>query len=647
MKVLLVNMPCSSIRPPLGISLLKSHLARDGVEVSIFNANIRYALRSGPRFYHYISEVAPVESLLGEWLFSECVFPTASSGGYLEAMRAEFPHEFPDEAVRRLEALREQSSDFLDECLDECLREDHDVVGFTTSFAQNMASLALARRIKDRRPATPIAFGGANCEDAMGLALHRAFPFIDMVFCGEADLSFPSAIRALAQGGSPAGIPGVIHRDSGGASRYSTLTPERVRELDALPFPDYDDFFVQYDALPDGSRVSGVPMETSRGCWWGEKHHCTFCGLNGLAMPFRSKTADRALAEVDHLRHRYRVEDIQMVDNILDMRYLRTFLPALAERKVRPALFYETKANLTYEQLQLFRSAGIKAIQPGIESLDSDVLRIMRKGTTGVRNIELLKHCRELGLWPHWNILYGFPGESPDAYERMADMVSSLVHLDPPNVCIRLRLDRFSPLFTEAEESGLVDVRPARAYGLLYDLPPDVLHDLAYYFDFAYRDGRVPDRYAERLATLVRDWQEKRHGDLVMTDHGDAVEIVDTRNGAPRTWHLTGAERRLYLLCGSGQTPRALEQELGAELDAERLRGVLAEWVENGLAIELDGRYLSLAVNTNGRPVRRRRRKPSWHQVLEYSLAPERGGRRSGLFTAPERFAIAQRSSTE
>ena len=44
-----------------------------------------------------------------------------------------------------------------------------------------------------------------------------------------------------------------------------------------------------------------VFVETSRGCWWGERMHCTFCGLNGATMAYRSKSAPRALAELTHL----------------------------------------------------------------------------------------------------------------------------------------------------------------------------------------------------------------------------------------------------------------------------------------------------------------------------------------------------------
>ena len=47
----------------------------------------------------------------------------------------------------------------------------------------------------------------------------------------------------------------------------------------------------------DGKVRPLMVMETARGCWWDAKHHCTFCGLNGEFMGFRSKSPLRALAE--------------------------------------------------------------------------------------------------------------------------------------------------------------------------------------------------------------------------------------------------------------------------------------------------------------------------------------------------------------
>jgi radical SAM superfamily enzyme YgiQ (UPF0313 family) len=107
-----------------------------------------------------------------------------------------------------------------------------------------MASLCLARLLKERFPHLRIAFGGANCETVMGEELHRQYPFIDFVASGEADRSFPALMCALRAGGSLSNIKGVVRRDNG--SSVVAGRAEIVRDMDSVPYPDFDDYFRQF-----------------------------------------------------------------------------------------------------------------------------------------------------------------------------------------------------------------------------------------------------------------------------------------------------------------------------------------------------------------------------------------------------------------
>lgn len=68
-----------------------------------------------------------------------------------------------------------------------------DVVGFTTTFAQNAAALAAARVVKELAPGTTTVFGGANCDGPQGAALHRNFEYVDFVVRGEGEIAFPAS----------------------------------------------------------------------------------------------------------------------------------------------------------------------------------------------------------------------------------------------------------------------------------------------------------------------------------------------------------------------------------------------------------------------------------------------------------------------
>ena len=313
------------------------------------------------------------------------------------------------------------------------LSHDPALVGLTSVFQQHVAALAVARRLKARRPSLPVILGGANCDGSMGIETARRFPFLDGVVSGEADLIFAELVERAIQGQPLAGIAGLITPEDAASGRTSFALAPRVERMDDLPVPTYDGFFADWEAANVAWPISAkVPLETSRGCWWGEKHHCTFCGLNVKSMAFRSKSAARVLDELEAIVARYPNRPVMVVDNILDMRYFQDLLPALAARRLPVTLFFEVKANLRKDQLRLMHDAGIRDIQPGVESLSRPVLDLMRKGVTPLQNIQLLKWCAELGVSTHWNWLWGFPGEPMEEYTRLASVIPMLSHLPPP-----------------------------------------------------------------------------------------------------------------------------------------------------------------------------------------------------------------------
>jgi ribosomal peptide maturation radical SAM protein 1 len=409
---------------------------------------------------------------------------------------------------------------------------------------------------------------------------------------GEGDQVFADLAERVIKAQPIEGIPGVITRASvaGPAGLGPAPTAPAVTDLDALPYPDFSDFFAQFERSRFGPEWQpSVFVETSRGCWWGERMHCTFCGLNGATMAFRSKSAPRALAELTHLATSHPGCDIQVVDNILDLKYFKTLLPDLAERKLNVSLFYETKSNLKKEQVRLLRDAGVLTIQPGIESFSDKVLKQMKKGVTGLQNIQLLKWCKELGVHPIWYLLIGFPRESAEDYFEMAALSARVCHLPRPSGVNMIRLDRFSPNFNEAGQLGFTRLRPLPFYEFLYDLPEAARHNLAYYFAYDYKVPQDVARYADPLVRSVHAWKTTwKNAELVSVDLDDRLFLFDTRPRARTPVSvLSGEDRELYLTCDAITDSSAL-----GDASAARLRTIAM----HGHMEHEGAKYLSLAV---------------------------------------------------
>jgi len=120
-------------------------------------------------------------------------------------------------------------------------------------------------------------------------------------------------------------------------------------------------------------------MSPAADCWWGEKHQCTFCGLTGENIRHRTKPASLVLQQIRTMLDMYPTKNISPGDSIMPREYFKTLLPELAGI---PGLnlFYEQKSNLTLENLKTLKRAGMNLIQPGIEALATNLLKLMDKG---------------------------------------------------------------------------------------------------------------------------------------------------------------------------------------------------------------------------------------------------------------------------
>lgn len=624
----LVHMPFGShTRPALALGLIKAQLQGAGMPARVHHLNLDFAQRIGFGAYEALALFKGVDIPVGEWLFSREAFgrePGPSEEEFLRRFgdRIRFIHRVPDPAAWLLDIRRRIVRPYLDHCYERLFSSEPEpprVVAFSCMFFQTVAALALGRLIKARRPEVKLVYGGACFHDEMGEELIRKVPWIDAVSTGEADDVIVPLFRGLCAGRTPALLQGVIARDERGALvRGLPHRPASEEVLEALPDPDFDDFFEDaarfgLPGAPSWQERVALSFEASRGCWWGQKRHCTFCGLNREGMAFRVKSAERALGTMRRLAERYTFRHLQAADNILAMSYWKTLLPRLAERRLESAgkpvsIFFEVKPNLSRAQVKAMADAGVTHVQPGIESLSTHLLELMAKGVTGLQNVFLLKCCAEQGVAPLWNLLVRVPGERIEDYRQMERWIPLLAHLRPPSSSTsRIELHRFSPYHFQAgvHTEG---VRAAAWYEGLFPADQIDLLKVAYYFEATWKDTLGDAAYEgvrSRLEEWIRRWRdpselprlsmrEARHAE------GRGLVLEDTRGAAPARVELEPLAAAVYRAMSDITTPRRAREALLEEgIDApgeDEIRALLLAFVEQGLALEEEGRFLGLAL---------------------------------------------------
>jgi ribosomal peptide maturation radical SAM protein 1 len=277
--VILVVPPFGGLdRPALGLHLLQAVARNAGFRVTVFYANVRFARALGESLYDRIC-YGPTTELAGERIFAHLAYGVPRLGNRLPSDEVNSnPTAAEGQSTVSLEELRTASAIatvWLPDVVAELLALGPEIVGCSTTFEQTAASVAHLRRLKQARPEIVTLLGGANCEGEMGDGLASLVPEIDYTFSGECEDVFPEFLQAIASQRRPA---------------YRIVHGTPCRDMNALPLVDYSEYYAQLELIRNfqlvRSRETWLPYESSRGCWWGEKHHCTFCGINGKTMSF-------------------------------------------------------------------------------------------------------------------------------------------------------------------------------------------------------------------------------------------------------------------------------------------------------------------------------------------------------------------------
>ena len=611
-KILLVNMPFAALKlPSIALTQLKSVLEKEHkaqVSVDLLYLNHDFALHLGHDLYQLL--VASKEALncgIGDWLFRQEAFPELADNTETYFQRF-FPRRDAqvDTLIRRVLERRQGFSALLDRLIARYRIDEADLVGFTSMFAQNVASFAMARRLKDRNPRIVTVMGGANCETSMGQEIAKQVKQIDFVFSGPALKSFPEFVENCLnqQIEKNDRIQGVFSKANCALGQIGRGALGEDVDIDVPIELDYQPFLNALERnFPDDKIKPSILFETSRGCWWGERAHCTFCGLNGMTMKFRAMNSAHAIAQFDSLFNKYssRCDRFESVDNILERSYLKNVLPFVSTPQ-HAHIFYEVKADLSEEDVQVLSKARVKCIQPGVESLSTSTLKLMKKGTSAFQNLTLLKNCALYDVSPTWNLLIGFPGEGEDVYKKYLRDIPLLMHLPPPTGVYPVRFDRYSPYFVQAKQYGL-DLYPYDFYELIYPFSKETVANLAYYFvdrNYGAQYAIMMTKWIDKLKEKVGVWWTRWHGGdrvvhpmVFFKNNGKRPTVYDSRSAKVIEHEISDVGRQVLEHLTKPRKITDLASDL-SHIPNFNPGAEVASLQDRGLVFEEGERFLSL-----------------------------------------------------
>ncbi len=628
--VLLVTMPfCDEYMPCITLALFKSILEQAGIRSRVQHEFLYFANRIGANKYRDIMRVCTI-GYGHDYFACETIFADAAHDGkqlrsfddYIRWMEQEHlpgkafaGHQRQDtlEKLALFREARDMAADYIEEAAARVRESGAKIVAFLSMYQQQNAMIALAKRLKQEKNPPVIMAGGANCEGDAGAALIEHFAPFDYVFTGEADEILVPMCETLLRTGT---IPDEELPDGVVSRTRITAPPGKVTtDLDALPLPDFSDFFRERDALlPREAGNLIITVEDSRGCWWAAKHPCRFCGLNGsTAHLYREKTTERLADELTTLSTLYPGAQCFFTGNVMSIRHQKHLPEALAAREAYWKggrnglhLFSEIKSPVPEADVNQLKQAGFFWLQAGIESFSDEMLRLMGKGVSAIHQVETLKYCRAYEMKVLWYLLLGLPGETDAMVAAENEVIPKIMHLEPPNTVAHMMYLRYNYYMDHPEDPMAPKLRPDRGYDFVFPdrdfirravhlYAPEDGEELAKYYDY-----RLIGPSYEKLYELSEEWR-KGSQMLFMRDFGDMIKVADTRRIAQlQLYRLTGVDAEVLRVARRTVREEKIYEKLIERFSREEIQETLEFLEEAYLLLHIGDEYLSLPVDRVG-----------------------------------------------
>jgi ribosomal peptide maturation radical SAM protein 1 len=597
-------------RPSIQLGTLKAYLRSIYPDMQVENHHIYLKLAEsiGYRQYHEISK----RTWLAETVYAALLYPERlqqieklfhQQSGRKSSLRAV--------GLGRLTArVKKISDDFINSRnWGDCL-----LAGFSVSLCQLTSALYFIKRIKEKFPKLLIVIGGSTFSGSATGDFFKLFPAVDAVINGEGELPFSQLIACLIKFPRLSDVPPIkgLSTPEAAKDHQAFVGFQQIASLDALPPPDYDDYFDLLRSLDSQNSFFPVlPIETSRGCWWrqsgvsGKATGCAFCNLNLQWEGYRTKAPSQVVDEINHLTAKHQTLSVSMVDNVLPRKTSTEVFAKLDRVEKNLRLFSEIRATTSWAELKVMGKAGMQEVQIGIEALSTPLLKKLHKGTSAIQNLEIMKNCEALGIENISNLILYFPGSD----ERDVALTLQSIEFALPYRPLKTAgfwLGRGSPVWCNPKAYGIRAVFNHPNWAVLF--PRKTCRNLgfmiqAYRGDLGYQ-RKIWQPVKKKVAIWHKIYTDLHQGPsrspiLSLRDGGDFLIIRQRRLATePLNHRLTGTSRLIYLYCSHHRSLKKIRDRFPAFAE-DKIVAFLKMMVEKKLMFEENDRYLSLAVPVN------------------------------------------------
>lgn len=345
---------------------------------------------------------------------------------------------------------------FNDVIIPDLLKSDPELLGISIiGMSQVIPGLTIASLIKKEAPHIHINIGG-NIFSRFAHEPWRykdLFRIIDSITVFEGECALPELAEKIEKDVDLRSIHDLIYQDENEKIRTNNIT--LIKDLDALPTPSFDG--LNLDLYLSPARI--LPVLSSRGCYWGR---CTFCTIpDGYGAPYRERSIALVMGDLKILSERYKTKYLEFVDECIHPSRMKELSNKIIQEKLDIRWMSEARLEeqFTEELCQKMYDAGCRILYYGLESANSRVLNLMRKGTTKKNMCQTLRNSSKAGIWNHVFLFFGFPTETEEEANETIEFV--LNNKDKINSVAHstFNLKKNSHVFLNKEKYGIREIK--------------------------------------------------------------------------------------------------------------------------------------------------------------------------------------------
>ena len=308
-------------------------------------------------------------------------------------------------------------NDFYVDDLPSC---DEDIIGISSTFCNLEDVITISKYIEEKNPAATIVLGGALSWSFPPAQLFEFIPGINHIVQREGEQTFLELIKILKTNGDPNSVKGIVFKKDGRIFE----TPQRAyMDFDNIPYPDWT-----LMRIPSRKRFPVLPIETSRGC----PYNCAYCSeVTYWGKPVRYCSSAKVTDEIIRDIKQFGITSFRFSDSCFSAPPARSgeICDAIYDKCVKAGFpvkwsSYARIENLDEFLLEKMKRSGCVALDIGLESGSTEVLRKMGRGYSPQDAIKAAKTARQLDIVTNFNIVVGFPSETQKTVSDTIEIIN-------------------------------------------------------------------------------------------------------------------------------------------------------------------------------------------------------------------------------